>query len=295
MENKDSFSGYNPIINFTFFIGAVAFGMFFVHPAFMLCSWVLAAAYYITVKRSGSWKFLLGMFPLFVVLSAISPMFNPNGATVLFTYFGGRPYTLEALYYGMVLAVMFISVITWFASYNIVMTTDKFMYIFGKAAPSITLVLSMIMRLIPEFRKKIGQISSARMCIGKAGDFGTKREKAENSMTVISTLTSWALEGGIITADSMRSRGYGAGKRTNFAIYRFDGRDVALFSVLIALILLIFFCGIMGGMKYVAGEAVTFDNIYTIAGIAAYTVFLSIPTVLNITEAITWRILRSKI
>lgn len=295
MESRDTFSGYNPVINFVFFIGAVVFGMFFVHPVFMLSSFVMAAAYYITVKRSGAWKFLLGMIPLFAVMSAISPLFNPNGDTVLFTYFGGRPYTLEALYYGMVLAVMFISVITWFASYNIVMTTDKFLYIFGRAAPSITLVLSMIMRLVPGFRKKIGQISSARQCIGKAGDFGTKREKAQNSMTVISALTSWALEGGIITADSMRSRGYGAGRRTNFAIYRFDSRDISLLAVMVILIAAVLICSFMGGMKYTAGEAVTFDNIYTAAGIAAYTIFLSVPTVLNITEAITWRILRSKI
>ena len=157
------------------------------------------------------------------------------------------------------------------------------------------MVLSMIMRLVPGFQKKIGQISSARKCIGKAGDSGTRREKAENSMTVISTLTSWALEGGIITADSMRSRGYGSGKRTNFAIYRFDGRDVILLMAMCFLIAVILLCGIMGGMKYTAGEAVTMDNIYTRIGIAAYIIFLSIPTVLNITEAITWRILRSKI
>ena len=277
MENKDTFSGYNPIINFVFFIGAVVFGMFFVHPVFMMCSLLLASVYYITVKKSASWKFLIAMLPLFVVLSLVSPLFNTNGSIVLFTYLGGRPYTLESLYYGMVLAVMFISVIIWFASYNIVMTTDKFLYIFGKAAPSISLVLSMIMRLVPGFQKKIGQISSARKCIGKAGDSGTRREKAENSMTVISTLTSWALEGGIITADSMRSRGYGSGKRTNFAIYRFDGRDVILLLAMCLLIAVILLCGIMGGMKYTAGEAVTMDNIYTRIGIAAYIIFLSLP------------------
>ena len=59
MENKDTFSGYNPIINFVFFIGAVVFGMFFVHPVFMMCSLLLASVYYVTVKKSASWKFLI--------------------------------------------------------------------------------------------------------------------------------------------------------------------------------------------------------------------------------------------
>lgn len=295
MQNKDTFSNYNPIINFTFFIGAVVFSMFFLHPAFLVCSLILAFAYYITVRGRAGLKMLVGMIPLFLVLSAISPLFNPNGRTVLFTYFGGRAYTLESLSYGIILAAMFVSIITWFASYNRVMTSDKFLYIFGKGAPSISLVLSMIMRLVPNFQIKAKQIAGARKCVGKAGDFGTKKEKIENGMTVASTLTTWALEGGIVTADSMRSRGYGSGKRSNFSIYRFDKRDIALLIIMAILIGCILFCGIMGGMKSVPSQALWEVNFYTIAGIIAYAGFLAIPTVLNIMEAIIWRILRSRI
>ena len=124
--NKDIFSTYNPIINFLFFMGAVILGMFFVHPALLACSVLLSFAYYITIRKSRSLKFLAGMIPLFVVLSAINPLFNTNGETVLFTYFGGRPYTLEALFYGIAIAAMFVSILTWFACYNAVMTSDKF-------------------------------------------------------------------------------------------------------------------------------------------------------------------------
>lgn len=295
MENNDAFSGYNPVANFMFFIGAVVFGMFFTHPAFLLCSILLSCSCYITVKGTSGWKFIAGMIPVFVIISLFSPLFNPNGEIVLFTYFGGRHYTLESLYYGIVLAAMFVSVMIWFASYNIVMTTDKFLYIFGRTAPSVSLVLSMIMRLIPAFQKKILQIASARMCIGKAGDLGSKREKAENSMTVISALTSWALEGGIITADSMRSRGYGAGKRSSFAIYRFTRRDILLVLVMGLSMAAIIFCGTMGGMKYISGEAAALSSVYTRAGLLIYVVFLATPTVINIMEAITWRILKSRI
>ena len=295
MESKYTFSSYNPIINFTFFIGAVVFGMFFMHPAFLLCSFILAFTYYINIKGRKGFKLLFGMIPLFIILSIVSPLLNPNGDTVLFTYFGGRPYTLEALYYGMALTAMFISIIAWFASYNLVMTSDKFIYIFGKTAPSISLVLSMIMRLVPNFKKKAVQIASARECVGKAGGMGTKRQRIENGMTVLSTLTTWALEGGIITADSMRSRGYGVGKRTNFSIYRFDKRDIILLTVMFILIVLILFCSIMGGTSYTAGERIRLDNPYTIIGLAGYLVFLAIPVAINITEEITWHILRSKI
>ena len=67
------------------------------------------------------------------------------------------------------------------------------------------------------------------------------RALPRSSLSTMATVSYTHLEGGIITADSMRSRGYGSGKRTNFAIYRFDGRDVILLlamCLLIAVILL---------------------------------------------------------
>ena len=296
--SKDKFSTYNPIINFVFFMGAVIFGMFFVHPAFLACSLLLSFSYYLTIKKRKGIRFLAGMIPLFAVLSAINPLFNPRGATVLFTYFGDRPYTLEALFYGVAIAAMFVSILTWFACYNAVMTSDKFMYIFGKAAPSVSLVLSMILRLIPSFKRKAVQIAGARKCVGKAGESGTRRERIENGVTVMSALATWALEGGIVTADSMRSRGYGSGRRTNFSIYRFDKRDVFLVSAMVLLIGIILVCALMGGtgVFYVPSLAVEpMSNPYTAISTTAYFIFLAIPTGLNITEGIIWYILRSRI
>lgn len=51
MSSIDTFSGYSPIINFTFYIGAIVCGMFFIHPVFLACAVVLSAAYYLTIKR----------------------------------------------------------------------------------------------------------------------------------------------------------------------------------------------------------------------------------------------------
>ncbi len=294
MQNQDTFSTYNPIICFVFFIGAIAFGMFFVHPLFLVTSIVLACSYYLTIKKRKGIKLILGMIPVFIALSAVTPLFNTYGDTVLFTYFGDRPYTLEALTYAIELAAMFVSIIIWFACYNAVMTSDKFVYIFGRTAPSISLVLSMILRLVPSFEKKAVQIAGARKCIGMAGDAGTKTEKVEHGMTIISTLTTWALEGGITTADSMRSRGYGCGNRTSFAIYRFGARDIGLLVGMIVLTIVIFGCAIMGGMTYEAGDALEI-GLVTVVGLAAYAAFLIIPTALNIMEAIIWHILRSRI
>lgn len=293
---KDSFSAYNPIINFIFYIGAIVCGMFFIHPAFLACAVTLSMAYYLTIKGRGGLKAVLGMIPLWAALSIINPLFNTRGEIILFTYFSGRPYTMEALCYGMALGGMFVTIIMWFLSYNAVMTSDKFIYIFGRAIPSISLILTMVLRLVPNYQKKISQIAGARKCVGKGMESGSKLEVAKDGITIVSTLTGWAFEGGIITADSMRARGYGLGKRTSFSIYSFSARDRLMVIFMIALLVLILVCGLSGGAlaEYTPKINIA-KNIYTIVGSIAYFIFLSIPTALNIMEDLTWHILRSKI
>lgn len=295
---KDRFAAYHPVINFVFFIGALVCGMILMHPAFLLCSLLLSMSYYLTVRRGQGIKFVSGMLMLFLVLSLMNPLFNTQGETVLFTYFGERPYTLEALFYGMALAAMMVSILSWFASYNAVMTSDKFLYLFGRMAPSVTLVLTMVLRLVPSYKQKILQMNGARRCIGKAADHGKKSEKAENGMVIISALTSWALEGGVITADSMRSRGYGCGKRTTFSLYRFEGRDRMMLAAMAVFLGIVLFCCVNGAAsvtytpQFCAGGI---ENPYLTAGLASYFAFLLIPTAVNIWEEIRWHSLKSKI
>lgn len=295
---KDTFSSFNPIINFIFYLGAFLFGMLWIHPAFLTCSFILSCSYYVTIKGRKGYKMVLGVLPVFVMIAILNPVFNLQGEHVLFTYMNGRPYTLEALYYGIALGAMFVSVLMWFASYSAVMTSDKFLYLFGKIAPSISLILTMILRLVPEYQKKIVQIGAARKCIGKSGDAGTAMEKAENGLTLVSALTSWALEGGIVTADSMRSRGYGSGKRTTFSIYRFEWRDKVLLVIMIILMTVVMICSIMGGTdtSYIpVVQVAKLNNPYCAMGVIAYFALLAIPTVINLVEVMVWRILRSRI
>lgn len=294
---RDAFSDCHPIVNFLFYISALVMGMCFVHPLFLICSIVLSMIYYMIVKKR--WLgYLVGMAGLFAVLSVVNPLFNTQGDHVLFTYFHGRPYTLEALYYGMALAAMLVTVLTWFATYNQVMTSDKFLYCLVRLAPSVSLILTMVLRLVPSFQKKTGQIGGARRCIGKYVEDGTTYEKAEHGMVIVSALTSWALEGGVVMADSMRSRGFGTGKRTSFSIYRMNRQDRVLLLLMAVLSAMIVICSMCGGMEvtytpqlYVSG----LDSVWTVPGAVCYFLFLSIPTVLHVMEELTWRILRSRI
>ena len=294
---RDAFSNRHPIVNFIFYIAAIGMGMCFTHPLFLCVSLLLSITYYHILKRN-TLKYFIGMGGLFLLLSFANPIFSPYGDTVLFIYFHNRIYSYEALCFGFSIAAMFVSMIVWFSTYNEVMTSDKFLYCFGRLAPAVSMILTMMLRLIPNFWRKTEQIAGARRCIGKSVENGSLYEKIEHGMTIISTLTSWALEGGVIMADSMRSRGFGCGKRTSFSIYKLKKSDKCLITVMIVQIFIIILCAVKGGMEAVYLPTMHiqgFNNIWTILGGIAYLMLLSIPTFLHIWEAIIWRILKSKI
>ena len=286
---RDAFSRYHPAVNFLYFVLAIGFGVVFQHPAYMTAATVGSAAYYLLLKGRKGIKTLVFLLPVFLLIGLVNPLFNTLGETELFLLFG-RPYTLEALYYGLVVGGIFVVMILWFGCYNVVLTSDKFTSLFGNLIPSLSLLLVMVLRMIPNLMRKALQISGARKSIGMTVDTGTTREKVTGGMTVLSALTDWALEGSIVTADSMRARGYGAAKRTNFQRYRMTGRDWGMLGLILLLALLT----ILVGDK--SAEYIPTLRIASVSwGFGAYCVYLLVPTVLHLKEAIVWRILRSKI
>lgn len=98
------------------------------------------------------------------------------------------------------------------------------------------------------------------------------------------------MEGSIVTADSMRSRGYGAAKRTSYRIYRMTKYDWALLALegLLALGVLL---GRTGTAEFT--PAIVIPKLSW--GYAAYWAFLLIPVIIQWKENLQWRILRSKL
>ena len=121
----DAFSKQHPVVNFVFFVGAIVGAVIIQHPLYLLAGILCGGSYYLLLNGSKGWKTILGLLPLFLVLTAVNPLFNRYGSTVLFTYWD-RPYTLEALLYGAAIAAIFVEMILWFGCYNAVLTGDKF-------------------------------------------------------------------------------------------------------------------------------------------------------------------------
>lgn len=289
MEHN-AFARYHPAVCFLYFLAVIGFTAFILHPMYLLSGFLGAVCCCLLLKGRKAGRFLAAMLPLAVLLAAINPLFNTEGSHILFRIFG-RPYTLEALCYGGVLAGMFLVMMLWFSCYSTVITGDKFICLLGAAAPALSLLLVMVLRMIPSLARKAGQISQARNAIGMGvSPRDPMGRKLHHGMLVLSTLTDWALEGSVVTADSMAARGYGSGRYTSFRIYPWKRRD----SILLAALLL------LGGSVICAGGVhAEFTPGFSLSpltwGYAAYCVLMAIPTVIEIKEALTWRILRSKI
>lgn len=287
---KDSFSTYHPIINFMYFIVVIGFSTFFMHPIFLVISLICSMIYSIYLNKRKALKFnIVYMIPLLIILMLINPAFNHYGVTIL-VYVNDNPITLESIVYGVASATMYISVIIWFSCYNSIMTSDKFMYVFGKIIPALSLIISMSLRFVPKFKAQIKVISNAQKCIGRDASQGNIIRRAKNGIKILSIMITWALENSIETADSMKSRGYGLKGRTSFSNFRFDIRDKIVFSIISGLTLIVLIGAFLGENNIKYNPAIVYKKISAVSIVVyvAYFLLLIMPVILNIMEDIKW-------
>lgn len=280
------------MVNFVYFTLVLMFSMFFMHPVYLTASLLCAAAFSIRLRGKSALrpqlKFLL---PTVLAVALINPAFSHAGVTILAYLPSGNPLTLESIVYGAAAAVMLAAVILWFSCFNVVMTTDKFVYLFGRVIPSMSLVLSMAFRFVPRFAAQFREVSEAQRCIGRDLSEGSAVERIKKAASIVSIMVTWSLENAAQTADSMKSRGYGLSGRTAFSVYRLDGRDKAL---LVWLLLCGFYiaCGwAAGGIEFhyypmITGAAL---GAFQLSFMLAYLLLCLTPIVLDAVEDIKWK------
>ena len=264
--------------------------MLYMHPVLLLIS-LISAIIYSTILNKEKFKQTLS-FALIIILGAIiaNAMFVNRGFTVLF-YFRQNPVTLESISYGLCAGIMMASVVVWFSCYNEIITSDKFLYIFGKTFPSIALMISMVLRLIPKLTEQTKIIAKSQKTVGLDYSEGNIKMKIKSSMRILSILVTWALEDAVQTADSMKARGYGIKGRTNFSIYIFIKRDMIMLGI-IGTIGLFLFMGYINGygnlMFYPSIENIRFDGLYMSIYLSFFLITL-LPSFLEIVEEYKWK------
>lgn len=293
----NEFRSYHPIVNFIYFVLVIAFSCFFMHPVCLGISLVCSFTYSVMLKGKKQVKTnLIYMLPMLLMMALINPAFNHEGVTIIEYLPSGNPLTLESVIYGICAATMLISVICYFSCYNEVMTSDKFIYLFGKIIPSLSLVFSMTLRFVPKFAMQLKVMINAQRCMGCDVSNGSIIKRAKNGLKILSIMTTWALENAVETADSMKSRGYGIPGRTAYSIYTFDKRDAKALVCILFLGIYTFAGNLMGAMHFsyfpwIKADAVSLLSISTFL---TYLLLCMCPIIIEIREVRRWKALKSK-
>ena len=290
-----SFERFHPIVNFIFFLAVILFSMIFMNPVCLGISLILSFLTAVDMKgRSMTGFGLKILLPVMVLTALINPAFNHRGVTLITYLPGGNPLTLESILFGLAASAMIGSVICWFSCYNRIMTSDRFIYLFGRAIPSLSLIFSMILRFVPRFGAQIKRIYGAQKALyGEEGE--SLRGRAKAGLRSFSAMIDWALENSIQISDSMKSRGYGQRSRTAFSIFTFERRDGVCLLLILALSAYILAGKWLGAVdyRYFPDFQAATGGVYTATIFLAYGLLCALPLLIDIREKIQWNALES--
>ena len=289
------FEAMNPAAVSVHLLLTACITIFCMEPVLLGISLLAAISFFVARngRKHASFHVLaIGMPVLFAILN---PLWNQHGTTVLF-FINERAYTAEALFYGTVTGIRLAAMLYWFRSFSDLMTSEKLFYIFRYLSPKLALIFSMAVRNLTLFRQQMRKIQDTQRALGLYRE-GHLIDDVRGGLHVFSILLTWALENGIITANSMAARGYGTQPRTSFTYFRWGRGDLLLLAETVLLTAFVLY-GIASGTAewqfYPTCAAPERTLLY--GGIlAAYGLLAALPLIHEGKEALTWYRLRQNI
>lgn len=281
------FNEFHPACSFFFFMAVIFLTVILNNPVYMIISFISAFLFKLILSGKTAFSSLKLIIPVIIFAGLFNMLFTHYGVTRLFSV-GAYDFMLESLAYGFSIGVMLSAVMIWFACYTSVVTSEKFIALFGGFMPNMALLFSMVLRFIPLMIKTSKEIKDANIGMGK-GVRGLK-----NSINRFSCLVSISLEKSIETADAMKCRGFGSNKRKPYIKYRFrlsDGIMLLIFAVLFGLIIV---SDIMKINMFSFEPKMTFDNDFFMLYIL-FGILMLMPVIIYTAGEIKWHFLKLKI
>lgn len=291
MNRNDSFSGYHPIVNLMYFICAIGYALAFTNPVCLGISFIGAFVYSVILRgQRGFITNLKYMIPLIILTALFNPAFSHQGVTILAYLPSGNPLTLESIAYGVMAAFLLVCVLCWFSCFNVVISSDKMVYLFGRLAPVLSLILSMTLKFIPELTSQFGEVYRAQKASGYSVN-GRYFRRVRTGCHVLSAVVTWSLERALVTADSMRSRGYGLPGRTAFSLFRFRKRDVRALVYMLVSGGYVLWGSMKGGFKFWYYPAIrgNLTGTLTVSMYIVYTCLIGLPIFVHVRDAVRQR------
>ncbi|HQO69490.1 MAG TPA: energy-coupling factor transporter transmembrane component T [Clostridia bacterium] len=239
----------HPFTLFMYYTALFSCIFIFKNPFFMLS--LFTACCLMAMCYSGMDKFLKSMKWIVLIgaaVLALNILLVHKGSSVMF-YLFKNPITKEALIYGLYNMLMLMSVMTAFISFNTLLDSSKFLYLFSNILPKTSFVFDMALRYIPLFKKRASDLAAVQSVNSEKVNKSV-REKIQTYGIYLKALTSWTLEEGMDTALSLKVKNYGTFNKVHYARYRYTLRDILLLSVFMAFTLFIYIAAILGNTGF---------------------------------------------
>lgn len=286
------FDRLHPACALVYFAAVIALCMLTLHPLVVLICFLSGVTFYgvLCGVRRLCRSFALSL-PLILAMTLLNPLFSHKGSTPLL-FINDKPITLEACAYGAVSALAVAGVLYWFLCYSEIMTSDKVIYLFGRVSPRLSLLLCMTLAAVPRLRRQYAEIVEAQRVYGNEAGAGLMVR-----LHALSALVTYALEGSIGTADSMRARGYGLKGRSSYSIFRFGVSDAVMLTLTAVLVSAIVALLALGGgdFTYYPLLVLPEPSSASRALCAACAALTGLPILIEIKEKIQWHISTSTI
>ena len=288
---KGALYRWHPAVSFGYLVAVLTLTMLVMHPAVVALS-LLGGLAVLARQRglAGAVKALGGSLALCLLLALLNLFYNRRGTTPLFTI-RGYLVTWEAAIYGVMVGLSFAAALLWWLTLSRVMTSDRLQTLMGRRFPSLCLLMKMILRFLPRYRRLLTNIGQAQRAL--SGETTRLRDRWRRSADVLACATSLAAEDALVTADSMTARGYG-GKATRARRHRWDRASGLAAGMGLALL-----GGVIAGLALGACPTDYFPTPTLWQGGEAWLIplwglFCLFPTLDDGKEALRWRILCSK-
>lgn len=239
----------HPVVVVVYYIGFFTFAFLFNNPIFILTSLafsIASAIYYNGYALSAGIFKLTLYFGLFMLI--INPLTSHKGAHILF-YLFDNPITLEAMAHGLYNFVLIATMLIIFISFNRLIDSERFLYIFSSISPKVAFVTNMTIRYVHLYKTRASELADVQNVTDENQNIG-KIAKFRKLGNLLSALVSWSLEEGMKTALVLKSKEYGRHKRSNYVLYKFTLFDGMCLFTLLALFSMLLTAGIIGIGKY---------------------------------------------
>ncbi|MBP5313591.1 MAG: hypothetical protein J6Y65_01545 [Eggerthellaceae bacterium] len=282
---------FHPLITAVFYIGVIVLVMCSLEPVYVASAWIVGLLVY--ARKNGlrpALKLAAGLLFAAVFIACLNAVVSSHGVTLLFKI-GTKRVALEAIIYGLCMGGMLGAVITWFLNFGAAMDIDKALRLGNDTFPVIGTMLSMSLRLVPQFFKRgkyVADVASANTAAySQIGNQSKREKKLAPRLRLMSVLLGWGMEDSLETSFAMKAYGWAvSGKRTSYKGFSVRKPDVI---ALVVLLLMLAFCAVcaiqvVGSMQFIESFAfmgaagdLPHPEIWQACGYAGFAVLLALP------------------